>query len=684
MIKKKFFGLTALLFVFVGLVSVMAYAGSSTGSSSFDVSIDRVIVNGDVVTESKTNILDKSDTFFINVEFTALATLEKAHIEAVLRGRQSGDVVSDSTATFDLARNQSSSAFLFVVPKDGLRREKEFDLTLKIVDTKGRSEQKSYGIKFKRITSGRALDVSIDRVKVNGKVVAASKTNFIDESNDFDVAVEFTALEDLENAHVDAILKDLISGDVVADATSNFKLDHDSSSSKSLRLELLNRLKDSNSFELTIRLVDADGNSVEKTYGLTMRDDNIADGQTSSGNLDISIDSVEVASKAVAENEKTFVIISEGKKNLDVDVRLTSLENIKDAHLEAVLEFENGDVVADATTTFDLNKDQKAVKKLELPLIGKFEQQSFSLKVRVIDSEGDSEEKIYGLRLSQNKFPFVISSILLSPEDSADAGKSVAVRLFFKNSGLVPLDGVTAKISIPELSVSSTRFIGQIKNIQLPDASQEFLLKIPESAQTGTYTVRSEISSQFDSQTEVKELPIYILGTTEQTKQVVNDRLVIKAPVTKQDIRNDGSEVIYPLTFTNEGPGANTYTLLLDGANWAELRLAESNVFVLNPKESKTIGVYASSNGYAAGEQIFLVTIKSGDKVLKQVPLKGNVVGTAAKGILSSKLKGLLEIVLIAFVVFLAAIGLFFGVRKYIQGEESGETSDTASGEAYY
>ena len=238
--NKKIFSCLAFLLVFEVLISSYAYA------LSFDVSIDRVKVNGDVVARSETNLIDKADTFSVVVDFTAVETLEKGHVEAILRGRQSGDVVSNSTSTFDVGKNQTSSSSLTLVLIDSLKREREFDLTIKIVDAKSNSEQKTFGIKTKETRARGVLDVSVDRVKVNDKVVAASSTNFIDKNNKFDVLVEFTALEDLEDAHIESILKDLQSGNIVADASPNFNLKRDNGTSKLLRLELLDKLNKSN------------------------------------------------------------------------------------------------------------------------------------------------------------------------------------------------------------------------------------------------------------------------------------------------------------------------------------------------------------------------------------------------------------------------------------------------------
>ena len=679
---KKTFALVSLFFVIATLFSSYAFAGdfltgSSTSSGGFDVSIDRVRVNGQVVAESKTNLVNDADVFSVIVDFTAIRPLEKGHVEAILRGRQSSDTVADATGTFDLAQNTSSSTTLNLFLVNSMKSEPNFDLTIKIIDAKGRVEQKTYGISTKHDKTRGILDVSIDRVRVNDKIVAASKTNFIKESNDFDVLVEFTALEQLEDAHIEAVLKDLRSGFVVADSSPNFDLDDDTSSSQLLRLELIDKLKQSDSFELTVRIVDAENNFVQKVYGISMRDGASAG---TSRNLDISIDSVELEDDAIAEDETNFLVIGENDKEIDLKVMLTSLEDIKDAHVDAVLAFENGDVVADATAIFDIAEDENAIKKLELSLTPKFEQANFNLKVKVVDAEGDFEEKFYGLKISRSKSQFLISSIAVEPEDSLEAGKHAVVRVNFRNTGLVSLNGLTASVGIPELGVSVTKFIdGLDTNEKL---SREFILRIPENADTGTYTIRSEVNSQFNGRIDAKDLPVSVIGLNDQKTQVVNDKLVINVPIVKQDIRNDGTETVYKIILTNQGPDANMYTLLLDGLNWADLRLTESNTFVLKPNSQKTISIFASTESNVVGEQIFLVTVQTPENVLKQFALKGNVVEVKGLGI---SLKTVLVIGLI-ILVFVIIVGALFYVIKNLLKENDviDEIPDESEGEAYY
>src|SRR3989338_2936589 len=165
--NKNIFALAALLMAFTVLFSSYSYAGSlgSSGTfNGFDVSIDRVRVNGKVVSESQTNLIPSADVFSVVVDFTNLGKLEKAHAEAVLSGSQSGNSVSDSTNIFDLANNQSSTSALTLILIDSLKREKEFNLAIKIIDAKGNSEEKTFRLKTQPTKLRGALDVSIDRV----------------------------------------------------------------------------------------------------------------------------------------------------------------------------------------------------------------------------------------------------------------------------------------------------------------------------------------------------------------------------------------------------------------------------------------------------------------------------------------------------------------------------------------
>ena len=147
-------------------------------------------------------------------------------------------------------------------------------------------------------------------------------------------------------------------------------------------------------------------------------------------------------------------------------------------------------------------------------------------------------------------------------------------------------------------------------------------------------------------------------------------------------MRNDGTEVVYQVALSNKGPDANTYTLMLDGLNWANLRLSDSNTFVLNPNSQKTIIIFASTEEEVLGEQMFLVTVQTPEKVLKQVTLKANVLNVSGAG---TDFKTVVVVVLIVLVFGFVVAGLFYIVGKLLKGgDESPDIPNESEGEAYY
>ena len=616
---KNMFKTVLSMFALFILASGTVFAGTSGTSGSFgsgfDVSIDRVIVNNQAVSQSRNNLLTDSNVFVVDVDATAIRTLEKGHVEATLRGRQSGDSVADATGTFDISSNTSFTRRLNIVLNDGLRREDDFELTVKIVDARGRSEQKTYGIKTSQTTTrSGGLDVSIDRVRINNQVIAPSKNNLINENDTFAVLVDFTSLQDSDFARVEAVLRDFNTGSSVADSTATFNLTQDSSyTPPQLRFNLIDGMDEKDAFELTIKIANAEGQSVKQTYDIVM--DNKLMGF--SGGLDLSIDSVELENNFLTTEGKNFVDLSENRKELDVRIKMTSLERIDGARIDAVLTFENGNMVADTTAIFNIAKDESATKDLELSLIGKFIESNLKLKIKVTDTEGSSTEKTYELRLSRQKNPFLLASISLE-QGNIQPGKSLGIALNIRNMGVAPVEAVIAKVSIDELGISSTRFVDKIT----ADHNEEFILKIPENANAGTYAIMAEVTSQFSNERETSEISFTVDGKAEEVAS--GNKLRINVPVTSQNLNNDGSEVIYPVTFTNNDAQAHVYTIMLD-SQLIDLRLGESNTFVLKPKDSNTINVYASTRTKEAGEKSFNAIVRENQKTISTIQLKANV-----------------------------------------------------------
>jgi len=131
---------------------------------------------------------------------------------------------------------------------------------------------------------------------------------------------------------------------------------------------------------------------------------------------------------------------------------------------------------------------------------------------------------------------------------------------------------------------------------------------------------------------------------------------------------------------TNAGASSKTYTVQADGAAWANFRVSPSNVLVIDSGDSKAFTVFVSANNNApSGDQTFTVTVNSGAKVLKQLPLSINVQEGQVSG--ASTVKRVLEVGLVVLVILLVIIGLIIGFSK-LRGEE--EEVEEGEEKTYY
>jgi hypothetical protein len=81
----------------------------------------------------------------------------------------------------------------------------------------------------------------------------------------------------------------------------------------------------------------------------------------------------------------------------------------------------------------------------------------------------------------------------------------------------------------------------------------------------------------------------------------------------------------------------------------------------------------------AEGQRVFTVTVKSGDEVMKQIPLTAVVSGENAKAPASPNLRNALEIALIVLVVILVILGIIVGISKVKKDDEDFDEDEEKS-----
>ena len=358
-----------------------------------------------------------------------------------------------------------------------------------------------------------------------------------------------------------------------------------------------------------------------------------------------------------------YMLDVERGDQLDVKVLVTSDMNLENVQVEAVLRgIDSNKQVEDISDVFDMKSGVTYTKKLTLPLISKIDQDKYKLRVMVSDRDSNAVFETYELEIDTKRHDVEVRDIVLSPDTEVKAGRALLSTVRLRNRGEKDEEGIKVVVSIPELGISATDFVDKLEKEGDNDdeaTTEEMLLRIPEDAETGVYTVRVETWFDQGDKKNVKETKIHVLGQEAVTAAKTQEKTIISVGVEKQSAAAGSGEVAYPITLTNSGSNSKTYMVSADGATWATFRVAPSNVVVVGSGESKAVTVFAAVNSNApSGDQTFSVTISSNDKVLKQIPLTVSVQSSG------TSLKNGLEIGLVVLVILLVIIGLIIGFSK--------------------
>jgi len=405
----------------------------------------------------------------------------------------------------------------------------------------------------------------------------------------------------------------------------------------------------------------------------------------------IQIDEVKIDGDIVTESGSNFILDVERGDELKIKVKIKYLldesnkpSSLDDVQIEAVLRgIDSRERVEDITDVFDAKANVTYIKKLTLPLIERIDQDGYKLRIRVSDRNNPTVEKTYELIIDTKRHDVEIRDVVLSPSTEVKAGRALLVTVRVRNRGEKDEDGVKVVVSIPGLGVSAADFIDELEKEDDKDdqaTSEEMFLRIPDSAETGEYTVRVEVFFDDGDKRNVKETTIFVLGLDKVVeKPKTEGQTIITVAVDKQSAVQGGGEVAYPITLTNAGAGSKTYTIQADGAAWANFRVSPSNVLVIDSGDSKAFTVFVSANNNAPlGDQTFTVSVDTGTKV-QQLPLSINVQGGQTSGV--STVKRVLEVGLVVLVILLVIIGLIIGFSK-LRGEE--EEVEEGEEKTYY
>ncbi len=374
-------------------------------------------------------------------------------------------------------------------------------------------------------------------------------------------------------------------------------------------------------------------------------------------------------------------------QEFDIKVRLTAATDEKNIEISAEVlgyEYSDKEPIMDNVHTFDLDANDTAFKTLSLKLPDKMDKDYYDLRIRVASRTGGTQEMLYRLHLKGVRHDIVIKDVVFSPNDEVVGGRALLSTVRVKNVGEKDEEGIKVSVAIPALGLEASDYIDELEADE-STTSEELYLRVPTCAESGVYDVivTVEFDEGYESVTMQKTIAIV---ESEVCAPVTEDggKTIITVPESQNVAKGTGG-VVFPITITNLGKSAKTYTLAVSGVDaFGTYRIDPSSVIVVKGGEAKSAYVYITANDNAqAGEKVFAIDVST-DGDSKQITLKANVVEqqSAASGL--GKVRTGLLIGLGVLVVILIILGFVIGFSKMKGKEDEEEADEELGGQTYY
>lgn len=370
---------------------------------------------------------------------------------------------------------------------------------------------------------------------------------------------------------------------------------------------------------------------------------------------------------------------------LNIRVKLEATADVEDISvLVRIFGDEHYDVL-EISENFDMEPGDRQTVEFTLRVPDTADQDKYKLRIIVASRDGAVKVYNYNLRIDAQRHFVSIDDVYFSPNSRVEAGRALLTVVRLENLGEGDESGVKVTVSIPALGVSAVDYVDEIDEDDAV-STEELYIRIPANAASGVYDVLVEVEYDEGFSKESAVYSIQILGasapeTTEEESSAPGRTVVTVGPES-QDVVAGAGGAIYPVTLSNEGAEAKTYTLGTSGTDsFATVEVSPSSLVMLKPGETKTVYVYVSANEDASvGAHPFSVDIKSGAETLQQIPLTANVVAPTG-GDWDGVKKGL-EVGLIVLIIVLIVLGLIVAFSKAKKGDDEGD--DELAGQTYY
>ena len=177
---------------------------------------------------------------------------------------------------------------------------------------------------------------------------------------------------------------------------------------------------------------------------------------------------------------------------------------VPDVRIEAkIVGYEFG-TISDISDIFSIDENLVYRKVLTLVIPEDIDaSELYTLRIEVSDSNNE-EQVEFQLNIDEQRHSLNIFDIVVNPSTSVMAGQHIFPIVRVENLGERKEDDVRVTVSVPELGISTTNYINDLITEEQEDqevfrlderssAQLDFLLRIPEDATTGEYTLKVDV-----------------------------------------------------------------------------------------------------------------------------------------------------------------------------------------------
>ncbi|MBI1972433.1 hypothetical protein HYS50_00325 [Candidatus Woesearchaeota archaeon] len=363
---------------------------------------------------------------------------------------------------------------------------------------------------------------------------------------------------------------------------------------------------------------------------------------------------------------------------------------VPDVRVEAkIIGYEFG-TIADISDIFSVDEGLVYKKKLTLAVPEDIDaSELYTLRIEVSDPINE-EQVEFTLNIDEQRHSLNIFDIVINPSTTVMAGQPLFPIIRIENLGEKKEDDIRVTVSVPELGISTSNFIDELiteiqeeeEEFRLDEQSSrqlDFLLRIPEDARTGEYTLKVDVLYNRGHSLLTEMRKIFVKGI-EKPKEV---ETLINIDSTAKRV-NQNEEISYKLMFANLGTEKGLYTIQVDGVSgWGQYRV-EPGFITVAPDGAAEAFLFIRANDNAEPKNyISVVRVLLGREIVQEFNVNTEVVGVQ-KATGAVTLKTVLAVIFIVLVIALVVLGLIIAFKKMKENEGEQPTPGVAEGQTYY